>query len=400
MDPRGLDAALRSLPRGLDATYDRILGDIPPEQRSYVVRILQFALYSKKPMILEELVDIVAVHPDETLVFDEYDRMPEPLELAWCCASLVRVVSRDFDPFNLNDFWSGNSCLKSITELQLAHASVREYLLSNRPGNIFMLELQEIAAKASIVMVSLAYLHERSVKAQENSNDIRDMNLPFDTYAAKNWLDYASVAEKHGKAVIDWIVKTLTTENSFHSYLDLYDPDDDDGRSILEHPRPSPIYYASLGGLTASARILIANGAKTDINEKLGCLGTALMAAAVFGYIDLVRLLLDNGANINTTYRRGMVNGYVHDTALQAASRNGHVGIVKLLLGRGANANHIGANGSALQWAAYKGHLEVMEELIAGGADVNLVDCKTHMAGYNRGKTALESATAGGILLL
>ncbi|KAB8213383.1 ankyrin repeat-containing domain protein [Aspergillus novoparasiticus] len=57
----------------------------------------------------------------------------------------------------------------------------------------------------------------------------------------------------------------------------------------------------------------------------------ALRAAAQGGHIDIAKLLLDKGADVNAAAYDGM-------TALQAASRGGNFVLINLLLERGAKA--------------------------------------------------------------
>ena len=96
-------------------------------------------------------------------------------------------------------------------------------------------------------------------------------------------------------------------------------------------------------------RLLLDNGA--DVNTQAGYFGTALQAAvAMDGYLDMdpedvpdiidpvpakvrlevVQLLLDRGANVNA------VGGH-RGTALRAASCYGEEDVVKVLLERGAD---------------------------------------------------------------
>ncbi len=55
---------------------------------------------------------------------------------------------------------------------------------------------------------------------------------------------------------------------------------------------------------------------------------TALMFAAEEGHIDIMKLLLEQGADANAAHTEGLMKGR---TALMAAASNGHIGIVKLL---------------------------------------------------------------------
>ncbi|KAJ7269695.1 hypothetical protein C8J57DRAFT_1227412 [Mycena rebaudengoi] len=100
--------------------------------------------------------------------------------------------------------------------------------------------------------------------------------------------------------------------------------------------------------------------------HKGGKYGSALHGASSnYGDIELVRLLLQNGADIDA-----------HDdhfgNALQEASFWGHTEIVHLLLTNGCDPNaHAEEYASALQYAALRGRHDVIDLLLANGADVN-----------------------------
>jgi hypothetical protein len=56
--------------------------------------ILKFLIWSKRPLMLEGLVDAVAVRPEAPLDFDVNDRMPDPRDLLRICSGLVMFVQR------------------------------------------------------------------------------------------------------------------------------------------------------------------------------------------------------------------------------------------------------------------------------------------------------------------
>lgn len=93
-------------------------------------------------------------------------------------------------------------------------------------------------------------------------------------------------------------------------------------------------------------------------------IGSGLMIGAWEGNLDLMRLFLASGADIN----RANDNG---ETPIVMAAWRGNLAAVKWLVDRGARVNAPRRQWSALHYAVFAGHKEVADYLIGLGADID-----------------------------
>lgn len=148
-----------------------------------------------------------------------------------------------------------------------------------------------------------------------------------------------------------------------------------------------------------TARALIEAGANLNLLENQSY--DVITIAAVLNDLDILRLAIAAGG-----YPRAITSPY-SGTALIAAAHLGHVEVVKTLIAAKAPLDHVNNLGwTALIEAIVLGdggdnHQAVVQALIAGGADVNLPDSKgvTPLAlargrGYARIVEMLETAGA------
>ncbi|KAH7471893.1 hypothetical protein FOMA001_g13732 [Fusarium oxysporum f. sp. matthiolae] len=300
LDREGIETALKSLPQDLNETYNRMLQRIPPERKHKAIRLLQFLVYSERPLTLKEAVDVIAVRIDSRPgYFDPQDRLPCPSELTRFCPSLVSIV---------HDSHCGQD---AVGGLQLAHFSVKKYLLNYQVRGF-------LHAEASIVSTQtcLAYLDS----LEEEGVAIIKSQLPLAKYAAKIWMDYTGPAEV-SKDVVAAAVSFLENDVLFRLWTRLYQPD----MPWLVEPgttNASCLYFACFAGLTETVRVLLSTN--RNVNSQGGYYGNSLQAASYGGHKEVVRLLLDKEADVNAQRSH-------YGNALEAASSEGHEGIVSLL---------------------------------------------------------------------
>lgn len=138
---------------------------------------------------------------------------------------------------------------------------------------------------------------------------------------------------------------------------------------------------AALIGDTPTAQTLLAERSDTDqANERRE---RAFLWASSRGHVDIVRLLLESGVNVEAKWDKG-------ETALIAAARNGHAHVMRLLIEYGADI-HVKESDSdttLLSLAAWKGNEEGVRMLLAAGADIHGTS--------DSGRSALISAAEWG----
>ena len=151
-----------------------------------------------------------------------------------------------------------------------------------------------------------------------------------------------------------------------------------------EVPGYTPLLVAALNCHADSVALLIQAGADTDL-ATLDYGGTALHFAALSGHVGVARLLIEGGANRDLTTRSfGFIafqrlawqivlticNGA---TPLILAAWMGHLEVVRLLVEAGADSSHatLDFGMTALHSAAQNGHVEVACLLIENRGDID-----------------------------
>ena len=349
-----LRKSLATLPQTLDQTYDRILIAISEQDCDFAMCILQWLTFSARPMLVEEIAEVVAIDVAREPAFDRDEVLEDPLEALNICSSLVTITMNKVE---------GRT--KSARIIALAHYSVQEYLVSDRikRGPAKRYNMHAAQCHGMMVESCLKYLlqlqHPFSIKL------IRTSVLAL--YAAKFWINHLRQTGEDIERLSQLAMGLLSTGNpAYLTWVQLYDPESPSARADLSRGPESitaPLYYAALLGLDTITRLLLDQGA--EVNTRGGRYGNALHAASLRGHKQVVQMLLKAGADIHA-----QSGGY--GDPLQAASYKGHELIVKVLLENKADVNAQGGRyGNALQSASAAGHQAIVQLLLDNGADAN-----------------------------
>ena len=143
------------------------------------------------------------------------------------------------------------------------------------------------------------------------------------------------------------------------------------------------IFEASAVGRIDRVRIAIEDD--PDSVRRLSSDGfTALHLASFFGKPEVARLLIDSGASVETYTTNDFANQPLH-----AAAAGRHIEVCRLLLAAGANVNATQHGGyTPLHEAAQHGDVEMVELFLSAGADPSIA--------VTDGGTAADLADAAG----
>ncbi|KAI6805580.1 hypothetical protein KC332_g6212 [Hortaea werneckii] len=386
--PKYIEDVLRTLPKTLDETYDRILCAIEERYWQEALTLLRWITYSKEPLTLRELAEAAIIDPsgEGTVDVDNQGDIEGPVNIL---SSLILTYEEENGYFPVGEYLGAKEsqdvslnnvsiCSDSTdsghalsetgfnSKVRLAHFSVKEYLESKRilKSTAKAFHMDRAREHRFLAQSCITYLMHYSMDATKLSEPPDQLAYPLLEHSAESWYYYSSL-QTDGS--LDREVQMLTTTDFTRNWLAHIDVDEHHAyESSSNDIQPGlATYYASYVGLRKVVEELLARGA--DINTQGGFHGSALQAASYGGYEDIVESLLTAGADVN------MQGGY-HGSALQAASYGGYKDIVERLLTAGADVNAQGGiSGNALQAALQIGNdsIGVVEKLLAAGADVN-----------------------------
>ncbi|KAJ7238153.1 hypothetical protein C8J57DRAFT_1566206 [Mycena rebaudengoi] len=357
---KAVQEALKNLPKDLEHTYNEAMARIDSQcedERNIAYLALIWVANAKRPLSTAELQEAIAIELDSKSL--DSDGILDIALIVSVCAGLLII-----------DIATGL--------VRLIHYMTQDYL--NRiQGTKFPQAQTQITARC------LTYLlFETFQKLPDSRDDVEALLEKHSLllYAFWNGLIHASGdAEKHLQQLIvefcgqatKWKVVLHTVGSKIH-----YEPE----KQPWQYPNwpqvAGNLWLAALFNLEYTAKYILAHARPITNKEK----GDCLVASSYYGYLDMVCLLIENGADVNAQSGE-------YGNALQAATANGHESVVCLLIEKGADVNAQDVTyGNALQAASACGNKSLASLLIEKGADIN-VQC-----GYYG--NPLQAASAGG----
>ena len=222
------------------------------------------------------MVEILTIENGDDGGFDPEERLPDPADIMVVCSSLITyndVGSNSDDPNDGNSSGNDsddNSMARGLTtQIQLAHFSVKEYLLSDRC--LLRLDFEMPTCHMAIAEGCLHYL----LYLYENlplTEDLVDQH-PLSQYAAKYWWQHAqSTDHTLSPTVIDLARRMLMHKDAgVLPWLQLYNVDaiwQSMNISLTMKDVAQPLYYAaSIGVLEVIEKIIPIT---VDINARGG----------------------------------------------------------------------------------------------------------------------------------
>jgi len=349
---------------------DQIKNNQPKSRYDMAVRALTWLMYAERALSIDELIHALAVRPQDTKL--NTGRFLTEEDITSACAGMVIV-----DP-------------ESMT-VNLAHYTAKEYL----PRAGIFENHQSFLAEVCLVYMSFDDFSTTLSSSRGRKDRLRQ--YPFLKYAADHWGDHVARrvrGDVHRRAWA-FLNDTAKLRSAFQVMSDF--PFD------LE-PQVIGLHIAAYFGLTrlVSKAIRMNEGQNLAVNARTRSGETALHWAAKYGQDEFLKLLVDNGADLNladyerqqTALQYATANGDMLSVSallksnrhcdlclqdsggwnpLRRAAAYGHLNLVKALLDCGTDVDARDRDGwTALRWAAQRGHTRVAEILINRGAAVKV----------------------------
>jgi hypothetical protein len=289
------------LPQTVFASYDEVWKRIEKqvsEKRDRAKKVLSWISFASRPLTIEEVRQALAVSPeDKELILDA---RPALGSLASACMGLVIIDQES-------------------KVVRLVHETTQAYFRDKR--QIYFPHAQQNIAETCLTYLSFATF-EKVPNKETADLELYTKKHAFLDYAARHWTSHFRQA-KNTQAVLSAACNVFDTRSGkFHTWFQIY------WTTIEKSVRNMPNL-------------------------------TGLMAASCCGLEDVVRMLVKNGADVNTKGKDGW-------TALHWASKYGRIAVAEELLGGGADCKAQDDDGRTALHLAVDYMQEDVLQLLAG----------------------------------
>ncbi|KAK1254875.1 hypothetical protein MKX08_008870 [Trichoderma sp. CBMAI-0020] len=351
--------ALQKLPKGLDATYDRILESIDADFKERVINSIKWLAFSQRTLMLEELSEIFIIRLNGDIAINENDRLFSPEDILEYFSGLIITQKRE------RGYRTGTRAIDEVTEVRLVHFSLKEYFISTRiveraPAFAFT----DVEAHISIARACLVYLKQFSHDIAKCTSHYGLSGLQ--EYTTDYWMIHLEEIPRE-RWPAEW-AQNIAIVFGFHSQSFLnqlrlerklgYDNNDFDN-----YIRLPPYCFTARLGLYRFTQMLLSQGPNAYATQE--DLDVALQNAAYGGNKEIINLFLERGADVDAECGKW-------GSALLAAAATGNLGALELLVESGAHVNMPSKKGRCLLTSLNEKSTQCLNFLLDNGADIEM----------------------------
>lgn len=300
------------------------------------MRTLKWVLRAQEPLCPEEILEATALDPFD-MTFDK-DRM------ALSVGYLIHVC--------------GNFIALDVqtNRLRFVHYSVQEFLGRNEEFH----SAEDLVVEVCLTVLGHSDPGSVAVRRDRYQGQVGSGRYLYE-YAARHWVTHCkswdTIDDRRGKLIEQFLLNPQFLSNWVN------------GRFVPQLPCEVTSYY--------NLPVILQRLLQVDMYS-VESKARALVTAVGRGYREVVEVLLENGTDPNRS-SSAINNDQYYDISsqntwlgLEVAARVGHVEILKLLLNAGANVN--AKDGIALRQAVEHENGEIVELVLNSGADANAMD--------------------------
>lgn len=357
--------ALKSVPTNVSDAYEDILVRIENAQHKDVtLEILSWLYYARRPLLMDELREILSVRPGDTDLSPDYLDTPE--QVVQYCQSLILFEQESgivrFSHYTVEEFLSKKAGMLSPT-VELGKSCLN-YLMFDEFAN--------------------------GPCSDDSSQERRLTNYRFSCYAAEFWGSYCRGRGEECCDIVTQMLHVFDSTSRRESVVQLVSSLHQTSAKFHYTKHKTLLHVMVQNGLSAVCRLLLDVGSERLKNSHTNCRcrdvkshltsrfdmnardeygRTPLHAAVLYNQEEIVKVLLSGNASID-------VQDYYGQTALHLAARRDLKTIVRMLLSAQANINVTDFSGrNALDIAKRYESKEATRELSQSGAMLGIQCC-------------------------